>query len=276
MEQRKIEIAVISDLHLATHACKAKQLLKYLKSISPKTLVLNGDIIDSWRFSRNYFPKSQLKVVRQIIKMLEKGIKVIYISGNHDEFLRRFNNIEIGKLSITDQLVLDIDGNRTWILHGDVFDHIIHRAKWLAKIGSAFYGLLTILNKTINASIKILGFNEVLLYKKFKTKILTQKEKPSRFEVSVCKTAINKKFDTVICGHTHYPTERLFTSIYGSVRYINCGDWVEHLSAAEFSDNQWRLYYFNNTDEETIDDFEILEPTNFYKQALNDLLSVNF
>jgi UDP-2,3-diacylglucosamine pyrophosphatase LpxH len=208
--------------------------------------------------------------------MLEKGIKVIYISGNHDEFLRRFNNIEIGKLSITDQLVLDIDGNRTWIFHGDVFDHIIHRAKWLAKIGSAFYGLLTILNKTINASIKILGFNEVLLYKKFKTKILTQKEKPSRFEVSVCKTAINKKFDTVICGHTHYPTERLFTSIYGSVRYINCGDWVEHLSAAEFSDNQWRLYYFNNTDEETIDDFEILEPTNFYKQALNDLLSVNF
>jgi UDP-2,3-diacylglucosamine pyrophosphatase LpxH len=90
MEVRELEVAVISDLHLATYACKPKKVLKYLKSILPDILVLNGDIIDSWRFSRNYFPKNQLKVVRQIIKMMEKGVQVYYISGNHDEFLRKF------------------------------------------------------------------------------------------------------------------------------------------------------------------------------------------
>ena len=76
MKIREIEVAVISDVHLATHACKPKKVLKYLKSILPKTLVLNGDIIDSWRFSRNYFPKPQLKIICQLIKMMEKGVQV--------------------------------------------------------------------------------------------------------------------------------------------------------------------------------------------------------
>lgn len=119
MKSRKLEIAVISDLHLATRACKAKRILHYLKSISPQTLVLNGDIIDSWRFSRNYFPKPQLKVVRQLIKMMEKGVQIFYITGNHDEFLRRFNQTEIGKLKIVNQLILDLNGKKTWIFHGD-------------------------------------------------------------------------------------------------------------------------------------------------------------
>ena len=95
-EVRNLDVSVISDVHLATHASKAKVLLKYLKSIKPETLVLNGDIIDSWRFSRNYFPKPHLKVVRQFIKMLEKGVKIFYITGNHDEFLRKFKGSEMG------------------------------------------------------------------------------------------------------------------------------------------------------------------------------------
>ncbi|MBN1819232.1 MAG: metallophosphoesterase, partial [Prolixibacteraceae bacterium] len=82
---RNIEVSVISDLHLATHACKPKKVLKYLKSIHPELLVLNGDIIDAWRFSRNYFPKNHLKVIRQFIKMMEKGVQIFYITGNHDE-----------------------------------------------------------------------------------------------------------------------------------------------------------------------------------------------
>ena len=96
MEVRELEVPDISDLHLVTYASKPKKVLKYLKSILPNVLVLNGDIIDSWRFSRNYFPKNQLKVVRKIIKMMEKGVQVYYITGNHDEFLRKFAPTTVG------------------------------------------------------------------------------------------------------------------------------------------------------------------------------------
>ncbi|KAF0239554.1 MAG: hypothetical protein FD181_142 [Prolixibacteraceae bacterium] len=116
MKIREVEVAVISDIHLATHACKPKKVLKYLKSIQPKILVLNGDIIDSWRFSRNYFPKPQLKVIRQLIKMMEKGVQIFYITGNHDEFLRKFSQSQIGNLSIVNQLILDLDGSKNWTI----------------------------------------------------------------------------------------------------------------------------------------------------------------
>jgi len=105
MNKRHIEVSVISDLHLATHACKPKKILDYLKSIQPEILALNGDIIDSWRFTRNYFPKNQMKVVRQIIKMMEKGTHVFYITGNHDEFLRKFAGAKFGKLEIVNQYI---------------------------------------------------------------------------------------------------------------------------------------------------------------------------
>ena len=127
-EVRKIDISVISDFHLATHASKARSLLKYLKSIQPQILVLNGDIVDSWRFSRNYFPKSHLKVIRQLLKMLEKGVRVVYITGNHDDVFRKFNNTRLGNFSIVNQYEMSIADKKIWIFHGDVFDHIIHHS----------------------------------------------------------------------------------------------------------------------------------------------------
>ena len=147
---RKMDISVISDVHLATMASKAKPLLKYLKSIQPKTLVLNGDIIDSWRFSRNYFPKAHLKVIRQLVKMIEKGVKVVYITGNHDDVFRKFNNTRLGNFSIVNQLELTVNDQNIWIFHGDVFDHIIHHSPWLAKSGAAAYGFLTLINGMVN------------------------------------------------------------------------------------------------------------------------------
>lgn len=165
MKIREIEIAVISDIHLATHASKPKKVIRYLKSIQPATLVLNGDIIDSWRFSRNYFPKTHLKLIRQIIKMMEKGAQVVYITGNHDEFLRKITHVQIGNLKIVNQLVLDLNGKKTWIFHGDIFDNTIHRSKWLAKLGAAVYGLLTLVNKAVNLILKGLKRPEIIIYK---------------------------------------------------------------------------------------------------------------
>jgi len=251
---RKLEVSVISDIHLATHACKAKKVLKYLKSIAPETLVLNGDIFDSWRFSRNYFPKAHLKVVRQLIKMLEKGVHIFYITGNHDEFLRKFTQTQMGNLEIINQLILERNGQKTWILHGDIFDHIIHQAKWLAKLGAATYGLLTLINKSLNPILCFFGFKDLIIYKKLRQKLMKEKPELTHFEQSVCKSASEKDCQTVICGHTHVPKDKLVTGEKNPVRYINCGDWLENFTAAEYYNGNWHLFHFTEEEEEQVAD----------------------
>lgn len=247
---RKLDVSVISDFHLATMASQAKPLLKYLKSVQPKTLVLNGDIIDSWRFSRNYFPKAHLKVIRQLLKMIEKGVQVVYITGNHDDVFRKFKNIKLGNFRIVNQYELTINSQKTWIFHGDVFDHIIHHSPWLAKLGAAAYGFLTLFNTFINLFLKAIRRKEVLMYKSMKDRISKREKILTNFEKAVANAAVSKDVDLVICGHTHIPVDKTIITDHGSVRYINCGDWVEHLSAAECIKGVWSLNYYTPDEEE--------------------------
>lgn len=224
MNKRQIEVSVISDLHLATHACKPKQILDYLKSIQPEILVLNGDIIDSWRFTRNYFPKNHLKVIRQLIKMMEKGTRMIYVTGNHDEFLRKFSGTKVGQLEIVNQYIFHHDGHKTWIFHGDIFDEIIHNSKGLAKFGAALYGLLTLLNKTLNSVLRKAGKKEIIIYKSLKKNLVREKSIPSKFESQLGKSAVSQGYDEVICGHTHFPKVKNIEVSGKQVCYMNCGD----------------------------------------------------
>ena len=276
---RRLEISVISDVHLATHASKAKKLLRYLKSVHPGTLILNGDFIDSWRFSRNYFPKPQLKVLRHIIKMLESGTRVIYITGNHDEVFRKFNNIRLGNFELVNQATLNLNGNLTWIFHGDIFDLTIHQAKWLAKLGAAAYGLITMLNKAVNLLRAVLGKHEVILYKSFKDRVLKDRKALSKFERTLAHVAMHKKMNTVICGHTHVPVDKVINYDGQSVHYINCGDWVEHCTAAEYSQGAWRLHHFNGDDEDEpdqqTDELFIPEGKQLYRSILEEFAVVN-
>ena len=272
MKVREIEIAVISDLHLATHACKPKKIIKYLKSIQPQKLVLNGDIIDSWRFSRNYFPKNHLKVIRQMIKMMEKGVDVVYITGNHDEFLRKISHVKIGNLKIANQLVLELDGQKTWIFHGDIFDPTIHKTRWLAKLGAAAYGLLTLFNKAVNRLLLSVRKKEVILYKSIKDKVIKEKLNLSRLESSVLNAAINQGYSTVICGHTHQPKNKLLKLKGSTVRYLNCGDWLEHFTAAEYYEREWRLYHYQEQDEELQpDELDFPVKKQLYQSLLKEL-----
>lgn len=278
---RKLDISVISDFHLATLASKAKPLLKYLKSIQPKTLVLNGDIIDSWRFSRNYFPKSHLKVIRQLVKMIEKGIQVVYITGNHDDVFRKFNNTKLGNFSIVNQLELTINNQRVWIFHGDVFDHIIHHSPWLAKLGAAAYGFLTLFNKMVNVLLKVFSGKEMILYKSMKDRISRRKEVLTNFEKAIANAAISKNIDLVICGHTHIPVDKFIHTDKGTVRYINCGDWVEHFSAAECADGEWSLNYFKSDSleeesESPNDELYIPDKKQLYKSIVEELAVAAF
>jgi len=276
MNIRELEVAVISDIHLATHACHPKKVLKYLKSIQPKTLVLNGDIIDSWRFSRNYFPKPHMKVVRQLIKMMEKGVQVYYITGNHDEFLRKFDKIQIGNLRIINQLVLDLDGHKTWIFHGDLFDLIIHESKWLAKIGAASYGLLSLLNNALQPILRLFGKNETIIYRSIKKRFLREKPEPSVFEKKIGEVAVNQGYDTVICGHTHIPKVKMLNINDKVVKYLNCGDWVESFTAAEYAANEWTLFYHTENDDELpTDEPDIPEGRQLYQSLIKELVFTN-
>jgi len=278
---RKLDVSVISDFHLATLASKAKPLLKYLKSIQPKTLVLNGDIIDTWRFSRSYFPKAHLKVIRQLLKMIEKGVHVVYITGNHDDVFRKFNNTKLGNFSIVNQLELNINNQKTWIFHGDVFDHIIHHSPWLAKLGAAAYGFLTLFNKFINLFLKLFSGKEMILYKSMKDRISKRKEVLTNFEKAIANAAISKNVDLVICGHTHIPVDKSIATDKGSVRYINCGDWVEHFSAAECVDGNWSLNFYapDNLDDEIEspnDELFIPDKKQMYKSIVEELAVAAF
>ena len=169
--KRPLEVCVISDLHLGTYGCHAKQLNSYLKSNQPKTLILNGDIIDIWNFRKRYFPKDHLKVVRTILKMAASGVDVHYITGNHDEALRRFSNTTIGKIQLSNKLVLKLDGKKVWIFHGDIFDRSIQGAKIIAKLGGWGYDFLILFNRLLNDVLTAIGREKYSFSKMVKERV---------------------------------------------------------------------------------------------------------
>ena len=246
MKKRKIEIAVISDTHLGTYGCHADELLTYLNSISPKKLILNGDIIDIWQFRKRYFPASHMKVLKKIIGMASKGTDVYYITGNYDEMLRKFSGNSMGRLKILDKLVIDLDGKKTWIFHGDVFDISIQNAKWLAKLGGWGYDILILLNRSINWFLLKLGREKYSLSKKIKNSVKGAVKYIQSFEKVAADLAIDNDYDYVICGHIHQPKKEIYTNKKGKTTYLNSGDWIENLTALEYNFMRWRIYHYNH------------------------------
>ena len=244
--KRKIEVAVISDVHLGTYGCHAKQLLTYLNSIQPKKLVLNGDIIDIWQFSKRYFPKSHLRVIKKIIDMASDGVEVIYVTGNHDEMLRKFSDTTIGNISIVDKVVLELDGKKAWIFHGDVFDVSIQNAKWLAKLGGYGYDLLILLNRFINWCLERFGKEKYSLSKRIKNSVKSAVKYINDFEEVASELAIKNRYDYVICGHIHQPKMLLKENKHGKTMYLNSGDWVENFTALEYQFKRWKIYNYNH------------------------------
>ncbi len=245
MKKRKIDLAVISDVHLGTYGCHADELLAYLNSIQPKILVLNGDIIDIWQFSKRYFPPSHLKVLRKIIGMASRGTEVHYITGNHDEMLRKFSDTSMGNLKISNKLLLDLDGKKAWIFHGDVFDVSIQNAKWLAKLGSYGYDLLILTNSFVNWCLAKMGREKYSLSKRIKNSVKSAVRYIDDFERTASGLAIENGYDFVVCGHIHQPKKEIRENRNGQCTYLNSGDWVENLTALEYSFKRWKIYHYN-------------------------------
>ena len=246
MKKRKIELAVISDVHLGTYGCHADELIAYLNSIQPKRLVLNGDIIDIWQFSKRYFPASHLKVLKKLIGMASKGTEVFYLTGNHDEMLRKFSATSMGNIKIRNKLVLNLDGKKAWIFHGDVFDISLQKAKWLAKLGGYGYDLLIVINRLVNWCLLKMGQEKYSLSKKIKNSVKGAIKYINDFENVAAELAIENGYDYVICGHIHQPKKEIFENDHGKTTYLNSGDWVENLTALEYSFKRWRIYQYNH------------------------------
>jgi len=248
MEKRSVDVVVISDLHLGTYGCRAKEIVTYLKSISPQVLILNGDIIDAWQLSKHYFPPTHVAVIKEILNLMTSGTRVIYITGNHDEILRRYCDLQSGHFQLVDKLVIEIDHKMTWVFHGDVFDNATKgSAKFWAKMGSNGYAMLLGFNHFINWLMKLLGRERVSLSKKIMEKVNQAFIKIDKFETLVAELAIEKKYDYVICGHIHQPKKRVISNKNGNVIYLNSGDWVEHLTALEYYNNDWHIYTYDES-----------------------------
>jgi UDP-2,3-diacylglucosamine pyrophosphatase LpxH len=245
MKKRVVDVVVLSDVHLGTYGCHAKELLQYLSSIKPKILILNGDIIDIWQFRKSYFPKSHLKVIKKLLDFSAKGTRVYYITGNHDEMLRKFADTTIGNFSIVNKVVLELDGKKAWFFHGDVFDSSVHSAKWIAKLGGIGYDYLILLNRFVNWILVKMGREPYSLSKKIKSGVKQAVKFISDFEVTAADIAIENNYDYVVCGHIHEPAITVKENRKGSVTYLNSGDWIENLTALEYNKKKWKLYRYD-------------------------------
>lgn len=245
MKKRKLDIVVLSDIHLGTYGCQAKELNNYLKTISPKTLILNGDIIDMWQFSKRYWPDSHTKVLQKIIKMISKGTKVYYLTGNHDEILRKFVDFKMGNFILTNKLVLELNGKKAWFFHGDVFDITMRHSKWLAKLGAWGYDLLILINSFINNILKYMGREKISLSQKIKNGVKSAIKFIDDFEYTAVNIALEREYDYVVCGHIHQPCIKKYRRSSGNVlTYLNSGDWVENLTSLEYKKGEWKLFKY--------------------------------
>jgi len=244
-KKREVELVIISDVHLGTYGCHSEELLRYLKSIKPKRLILNGDIIDMWQFSKRYWPKSHMQVVKHITSLLAKGTKITYLTGNHDEMLRKFAGFKLGSFQIANKKVLSLNGQSAWIFHGDVFDVTMQYSKWLAKLGAIGYDMLIVINSFVNFILKSVGRGKISLSKRVKDSVKQAVKFINNFEQTAAEIAISNGYKYVICGHIHQPEMRKITTEKGEVMYLNSGDWVENLTSLEYNQGVWKIYRYS-------------------------------
>jgi UDP-2,3-diacylglucosamine pyrophosphatase LpxH len=214
-----------------------------------------------------------MKIIQRILKMLANGTQVYYLTGNHDEILRKFTDFKMGKLEILNKLVLNLDGKKAWFFHGDVFDITMKHSKWLAKLGAVGYDTLILLNSAVNWISKVLGKGKISLSKNIKNGVKSAIKFVSDFEQTAIEIAIEKGYDYVVCGHIHQPQMREVKTNAGSTIYLNSGDWIENLTALEYDNEKWEIIHFHETID-TIEDLvdqiedELNENSNFNPEKL--------
>jgi UDP-2,3-diacylglucosamine pyrophosphatase LpxH len=242
--KRHFRTIVLSDLHLGTSGSKAKEVTNFLRNYSCQKLILNGDIIDGWQLKQyGTWKKKHTDFFRAVLKQIVRyDTKVVYLRGNHDDFLEQVMPLRLGKnFSIRKDYVLMSGDKKFYVTHGDVFDSITSQMKWLAHLGDLGYTFLLWVNKLYNNYRTARGLPYYSLSQKIKLSIKQAVSYISDFEIKLTELARAKGCDGIICGHIHQPAIRE----YDGLIYMNSGDWVESLSAlVEDYDGHWSLLYY--------------------------------
>lgn len=255
MNRTAYRTVVVSDIHLGTSHSKSGELCEFLSGIKCDKLILNGDIIDGWYIQKNngrkVWKKKHTDFFREIMKMMQHdGTEVIYIRGNHDEFLNHLVPFQFINIRILNYYILDSNQKRYYVTHGDIFDSITTGMRWLAKIGDVGYTILLGLNKFINKRRIKRGKQYYSLSQKIKMQVKQAVSYISDFESELVRLARSKNLDGVICGHIHHPANEMIDGVH----YLNSGDWVESLSAlTEDFDGNWAVYRYDQNKIKTYD-----------------------
>jgi UDP-2,3-diacylglucosamine pyrophosphatase LpxH len=239
---RSIRTAWVSDLHLGTRASNAAAFLNFLRKHDIETLYIVGDLIDVWQLRRGiYWPQEHNDVIQKILRAARKGTRVIYIPGNHDEFVSRFCGI-YGHIAIQNHAIhTTADGRRILVIHGHELDTVVQNVRWLAFAGDVGYQFLLSLNPAINLVRRLFGHGYWSLSAYAKKRVKDAVSFIGEFEKAVVHYAARENVDAVLCGHIHSPAIRQI----GNVTYYNCGDWVETCSAlVENHDGRIELLFF--------------------------------
>ena len=239
----------ISDVHLGSRDCKAEQLNNFLKHNSCETLYLIGDIIDAWKIQQNRlrWKQSHTNVVRRILGHAKRGTRVVYIAGNHDEFLRPLipYAVSFGLIEIKNQTEhVGADGKHYLVVHGDLFDGITRLAPWLSFLGDRAYDFVLDLNGKFNWIRRKFGFGYWSLSRYLKQRVKKAVDFMFHYEKNITGYAKKRGFDGVIAGHIHHPEIKVVDNII----YMNDGDWVESMSAlVEHHDGTWEIVYWTKS-----------------------------
>ncbi|MCU0884342.1 MAG: UDP-2,3-diacylglucosamine diphosphatase [Beijerinckiaceae bacterium] len=236
----------ISDVHLGTRTSQVDALLDFLKHTESDMIYLVGDIVDGWRLKKSwYWPQSHNDVVQKLLRKGRKGTRIVLVPGNHDEFLRDFQDSQVGGIEIADRTIHEgADGRRYLVIHGDQFDAVVMHAKWLAFVGDWAYEIALVLNNQINFIRRRLGLTYWSFSAWAKHSVKKAVNFISAFEETLSGEARRQQADGVICGHIHHAAIREISGIH----YMNCGDWVESSTAlVERQDGQFEIIAWNTS-----------------------------
>ena len=247
MEQRPhYRTIVLSDIHLGTTHSKVNEVSNFLSTVDCECLILNGDIIDGWHLQKSgtkTWKAEHTRFFKIIMKMMENcGTQIIYVRGNHDDFIDNLAPLHIANISIVKDYILESNGKRYFVTHGDIFDKVTSEMKWLAQLGDIGYTLLLWLNGFYNKYRAKRGKPYFSLSQAIKQKVKTAVSYISDFEKVLVEFARMRQCDGVICGHIHHPENRMIDKIH----YLNSGDWVETMSAlTEDESHNWNVIYYS-------------------------------
>ncbi|MDD3077730.1 MAG: UDP-2,3-diacylglucosamine diphosphatase [Paludibacter sp.] len=273
MKQKFYPTIVISDVHLGTEHSKAAELSSFLRNVNCNTLILNGDIIDGWHLSKGGKWKNEhTELFKIIMKMMENyHTKVIYVRGNHDDFIDQIAPFSFFNISILNEYMHERNGKRYYVTHGDVFDNITSKMVWLAKLGDIGYSFLLWLNRHYNNRRAKKGLPYYSLSQSIKHKVKSAVSYISDFEKELVELAKVRHADGIICGHIHQPADRMIDGVH----YLNSGDWVETMSALlEHEDGTWEVYlHTENSIPQVQEVIKIHQPE---RKSVKMVLSSNF